>query len=225
MAVISFWVNYPFDLILPDKMLWLQFWFSHMPFYVCHNCGWLFKNCYVQLVCSTSISLAVQFDVTATSSWIKNEILWCAEAPGGAYGILSSFPSTWCGFPERSGAGWETSHRSPTTPMAPWQSCSDIRDEDVLSIHPLCSLMVGGDLTVLCSHRRVWLISSLLSCSFLLLLFGSPKSCIWSFTTLSKCLHGSALYKHTHTHAYTDTLFYCLVLLQWCLNCFSEVFQ
>lgn len=206
MAVISFWMNYLFDLILPDKMFWLQFWFSHMSFYVCHNCGWLFKNCYVQLVCSTSISLAVQVDVTATSSWIKNEILWCTEAPEGAYGFLSSFPSTWCGFPERSGAGWETSHRSPTTPVAPWQSCSDIRDEDVLSIHPLCSLMVGGDLTVLCSHRRVWLISSLLSCSFLLLLFGSPKSCIWSFTTLSKCLHDSALYKHTHAHTYTLTL-------------------
>lgn len=117
---------------------------------------------------------------------------------GGAYGFLSSFLSTWCGFPERSGAGWETSHRSPTTPVTPWQSCSDIWDEDVLSIHPLCSLMVGGDLTVLCSHRRAWLISSLVPCSSLLLLFGSPKSCVWSFTTPSKCLHGSAPFKHTH---------------------------
>lgn len=90
---------------------------------------------------------------------------------GGLTVFFSSFPSTWCGFPERSGAGWETSHRSPTTPVAPWQSCSDIWDEDVLSIHPLWSLMVGGDLTVLCSHRRVWLISSLVSCSFLLVLF------------------------------------------------------
>lgn len=140
-------------------------------FSACHNCGWPLNNCYVLLVYSISISIAVQFDVAATSSWIKNELLWCAEAPGGAYALLSSFPSTRCGFPERSGAGWETSHRSPTTPVAPWQSCLDIWDEDVLSIRPLRSLMVGGDLTVLCSHRRVWLISSLVSCSFLLLFF------------------------------------------------------
>lgn len=112
-----------------------------------HNCGFI---TFQELFSTGSLhfSVAVQFDVTATSSWIKNEILWCAETPGvGAYVFFSSFPCTWCGFPERSGTGWETSHRSPTTPVAPWQSCSDIRDEDVLSIHPLWSLMVGGDLT------------------------------------------------------------------------------
>lgn len=139
----------------------------------------------------------------------ESEMRFCGvqKLLGGLTVFFSSFPSTWCRFPERSGAGWETSHRSPTTPVAPWQSCSDIWDEDVLSIHPLWSLMVGGDLTVLCSHRRVWLISSLVSCSFLLVLFGSPKSLeLWSFTTLSKCLHGSASYKHV--------IFDCLVLLQ-----------
>lgn len=87
--------------------------------------------------------------------------------------------------------------------------------------HPPTLESDGGRwFNVLCSHRRVWLISSLVSCSSLLLLFGSPKSLeLWSFTTLSKCVHGSAPYKHV--------IFDCLVFLQlqWCLKCFAEVFQ
>lgn len=47
-------------------------------------------------------------------------------------------------------------------PWTPWQFCLDFWDEDVLSIHPLFSWMVGGDLTVPYSNRTVCFISSLL---------------------------------------------------------------
>ncbi len=90
-----------------NKMFWLQFDFTKCLFYVLPTTvADFFKNCYVQLVCSTSISVAVQFDVTATSPWIKKwDSAVCRKLLGWI--TVSSPPSHPhdADSPERSGAG------------------------------------------------------------------------------------------------------------------------